>query len=87
MVFNRSLLLVECSMLNCLSVFPLSEFASDSVKLLLSVLYSHLEKFPNIAGSHGSVSIVDAVTDRLKDCMCVHVCVCVCACVHALHIW
>ena len=57
-VFNRGLLLVECSMLNCLSVFPLSEFTNDSVKLLLSLLYSHLEKFPNIAGSHGSVSMV-----------------------------
>ena len=55
MAFNRSLLLVECSMLNCLSTFPLSEFTSDSVKLMLSLLYSHLEDFPNIAGSHGSV--------------------------------
>ena len=62
MVFTRSLLLVECSMLNCLSTFPLSEFTGDSVKLLLSLLYNHLESFPDIAGSLGSVSLVYVVT-------------------------
>lgn len=46
--FRRSLLLVECCMLNCLSTFPVSEMNQDNINLLVTLLYSHLETIPNL---------------------------------------
>ena len=54
--FTSCVLLLQCFMLNCMSVLPVSEVSPESQRFFLSLLYKYLEIIPDLENPQHMVS-------------------------------